>query len=117
MIYRRKIKHGSQTGRKIGFPTLNFNVGTFEKNNKPGVYSCKVTIDEKSYGGALYFGKKMHQKNECLEVFVLDFSKQIYEKWITFEIIKYIREPMEFFDLNKLKSQIKKDLKTIDKRV
>ena len=111
--FRRKVKHGSKTGQKIGFPTINLNVGQFGKYVQKGVYQCQVFVDNKLYKSVLYFGQKMHHKEDCLEIYILNFNRQIYGKWISFKLGKRIRGPKKFEDLNYLKKQIKKDLQSM----
>jgi len=111
MRFRRKVKHGSKTGRKIGFPTLNFNVGSFKESYQPGVYVCTMEINKKTYNGALYFGPKMHSKIDTLEVFIFDFSDNIYGQFVYFSVDRKLRKPIKFNGLEDLKCQIKKDLK------
>ena len=110
MKFRRKVQHGSETGKKIGFPTINLNVGNFKDHYKPGVFISDVEINKKHYKGALYFGPKMNHKGNVLEVFIIDFSDSIYNKFISFSIDKKIRNPISFNNLEDLKKQIKKDL-------
>ena len=107
-LYRRKVKSGSKKGRKIGFPTINLNPGGI--GHPPGVYACDVVIDEKAYKGILYFGPKMHHAGDVLEIHILNFSTNIYDKFIKFRIGKKIRSPKKFTDIQELKKQIEIDL-------
>jgi len=109
----RKVKSGMKEGRKIGFPTLNLNVGAFSKAYKPGVYVSQVKIFGKSYKGVLYFGPKMTNKGNILEIFVLGFSKHIYGEYISFEVGKKVREPKKLSSLEELKKQIQIDIKSV----
>jgi len=113
MWYRRKVQLGQKLGRKIGYPTLNFNVGIFTNYNMPGVYLSRVKIFDKIYNGILYFGPKMSSKNYALEVFVIGFSKKIYGEFVSFTIVKKIREPKKFSSFDTLKKQIQLDIKSI----
>ncbi len=113
MWFKRKVQSGKQLGRTISAPTLNFHVGGFGDNHKHGVYSSKVRIANKTYTGALYYGPKMHHKNDALEVFVLDFSKNVYGQFVSFKVGKKVRGSMKFSSLAALKKQIAKDLKSI----
>ncbi|MEA3479407.1 MAG: riboflavin kinase, partial [Bacteroidota bacterium] len=56
MCIRRKVQKGTGTGQKIGYPTLNFNVGQFGKYYGEGVYVSEVRIGTTVYKGALYYG-------------------------------------------------------------
>jgi len=113
MWIRRKVKPGSKTGNKIGFPTLNFNIGDFVNQYKPGVYKCEVIIDNSSYIGALFFGPKTSRKGNVLEIHIINYNRHIYGQYVRFKVGKKIRGPKRFNDLSELKKQIEKDLKII----
>ena len=108
-MYRRKVKRGTGTGTKIGYPTLNFNIGSFENCYSEGVYKCEVIIKGKCYSGALYLGPTMHNK-KVLEIFVIGLNKKIYGEYVTFKVFKKIRKPKKVADLAELKRMIKKDI-------
>ncbi len=112
-LIRRKIKRGSRIGQKIGYPTVNFNVGQFGKLYRQGVYKCTVYVDKKPNNAMLYFGPKMSKKGHVLEVHILNFSKKIYGEYVSFEVGKRIRGPEKFGSLEELKRQIKKDLRKL----
>jgi len=113
MKFRRKVIKGYQLGRTLGFPTLNFHPGNFSETHAEGVYKADVWIDQKRYRGALFFGKKTNHAGNVLELFVLDFSRQIYGQFVSFEVIRKIRGPKVFANLNELKKQIEEDVKGI----
>ncbi len=113
MTFRRKVQHGQKNGRKIGFPTLNVNPGSFGRSHSPGVYACRVEIGGKSYRGALHYGPKGSSRKNVLEIHALGFSQEVYGSWIAFEATKKLREPMKFDSWEELKKQIEKDLRSI----
>lgn len=113
MWFRRKVKSGVKVGRQLGYPTLNFKVGSFEDHYKPAVYACILLIAGKQYKGALYLGPKFLSKSNVLEVFVVDFSRQIYGQFVSFKVGKKVRGPMKFSSLEELRKQILKDLKSV----
>ena len=110
MNFRRKVQKGTGTGTKIGYPTLNFNVGHFGKHYGEGVYDSEVKIGSKIYKGALYFGPRLNHPGKVLEIYVFEFSKKIYNQFAAFRVLKKIRKPKTFKSLEELKKQIKKDL-------
>ena len=107
----RKVKKGSQVGHKIGFPTINLSVVRIGEQLKHGVYLCQIHIKQKKYQGLLYFGSKIPHNHICLEIYVHNFSQNIYGQYIHFKVGKKIREPIIFDNLNDLKKQLQKDLK------
>jgi len=111
MWIRRKVQSGTKTGQKIGYPTLNFHVGNF--NRPSGVYACEILIAGKSYKGALYFGPRLSHQGNVLEMHVVGFNKKIYGWFVRFRVGKKIRSTKPFNDLDDLKNQIRKDLISI----
>jgi riboflavin kinase/FMN adenylyltransferase len=108
--FRRKVLHGKKLGRKIGFPTVNFNVGSFARHFKQGVYTCEVRIGKKTWKGALHFGPKQGSRKPALEIHILNFKGNLYGKTITFRPLKFVRPPKTFASLDALKKQITRDL-------
>ena len=51
-----------------------------------------------------------NQKKILLEVHLFNYSGNLYNKHISVEFLKFIREEKKFKNVNQLKSQIKKDL-------
>lgn len=121
MWIHRKVQHGTKTGRKIGFPTLNLTVGNFacpdrsigDNSFDNGVYACQVRINGQIYKGALYLGPGFKKHKKVLEIFVIDFNKKIYGQFVSFKVGKQIRGAKKFDDLDSLKKQIKEDLEKI----
>ena len=112
-IFRRKVKPGSKTGSKIGYPTINLNIGSFKDNYKSGVYKCEVILDNSSYIGALYFGPKLSHKGNILEVHIIKYNGHIYGQYVRIKVGKKIRGPIKFTSLKTLQKQIKEDLKSV----
>lgn len=111
MWIRRKVQSGAQTGQKIGYPTLNFHVGNF--NRPSGVYACEVLIINKLYKGALYFGPRLNHRGNVLEVHVIGFKQKIYGQLVRFRVGKKIRSAKRFDNLDELKKQIRFDVSCV----
>ena len=114
MKFHRTVQHGSQLGRKIGFPTLNFEVGDLNDAFSHGVHSAWVWINKKQYKGALYLGPKADGVI-VLEVHVLDFDHQVYGDEVEVEVLQKIRDPHPFDSLEELKGAIAKDVGEVRK--
>ena len=108
-----KVARGRMMGKKIGFPTCNIDIGNYIIS-KPGVYAVKATINKtkKIYRGIanLGFRPTFNQKKILLEVNLFNFSGNIYNKKLSVEFLKFIREEKKFKGMDELKNQIKKDL-------
>ena len=59
----------------------------------------------------LGFRPTFNQKKILLEVHLFNFSGNLYNKHLSVEFLKFIRKEKKFKNINKLKSQIKLDLK------
>ena len=83
---------------------------------RPGVYAVKVNIlnNNKILKGIANLGYRptFNQKKILLEVNIFNFSRNLYDKKLTVEFIKFIRGEKKFKGIDQLKKQIKLDLKS-----
>ena len=113
------IVNGYKVGRKLGFPTANIQVDEpFKIIPGIGVYAVWVYLDDKRYKGMLYIGDRPtlnNGSNITLEVNILDFSGDIYNKELTVAFIHHVRGDIKFNSLDELIVQLKHDRETVDK--
>ncbi|MFA5791553.1 MAG: EamA family transporter [Candidatus Paceibacterota bacterium] len=100
---------GNNNGEKVGARTANLDIN-LAKNLSKGLYSCKVDLDGIFYRGLLYYGINSLTNKDCLEVHILEFNGDLYNKQITVNTERYLRFPKKFKSVEKLSEQIKKDL-------
>ena len=109
------VKKGRNMGKKIGFPTCNIDIENYVIA-RPGVYAVKVNIpnNNKILKGIANLGYRptFKQKKILLEVNIFNFSRNLYNKKLTVEFIKFIRSEKKFKGIDQLKKQIKLDLKS-----
>ncbi len=107
------VKKGRQVGKKIGFPTCNIDIKDYILA-KPGVYAVTVLKknSKKYLKGIANLGYRptFNQKKILLEVHLFNFSGNLYNKLLSVEFLKFIREEKKFKNVNQLRAQIKKDL-------
>jgi len=107
------VQKGRQVGKKIGFPTCNIDIKNYVLA-KPGVYAVKVLRpnNSKYVRGIANLGYRptFNQKKILLEVHLFNYSGNLYNKLLSVEFLKFIREEKKFKNVNQLKSQIEKDL-------
>ena len=107
------VQKGRQIGKKIGFPTCYIDIQDYVLA-KPGVYAVKVLRSNNSQylRGIANLGYRptFNQKKILLEVHLFNYSGNLYNKLLSVEFLKFIREEKKFKNVNQLKSQIKKDL-------
>ena len=108
------VQKGRQLGKKIGFPTCNIDIKDYVLA-KPGVYAVRVLRKNnlKILKGIVNLGYRptFNQKKILLEVHLFNFSGNLYNKHLSVDFLKFIREEKKFKNINKLRSQIKLDLK------
>lgn len=108
------VQNGRQLGRTIGFPTANVLYPDSKVQVPFGVYSVSVEIEGEVFRGVANYGIKPTVNSDnlpLLEVNIFEFNKNIYNKPITINLLKWIREERKFESLDELKIQIEKDLK------
>lgn len=108
MLFWGKVKKYNQRGRKLGFPTANINLS---KQIADGIYISKVKIENRMHPAITFIGKAetFNEKKTQSETYILDFNKNIYDKWITIVLLKKIRESKKFDSAKELIVQMKKD--------
>ena len=108
------VQKGRMMGKKIGFPTCNIDIKNYIVA-KPGVYAVKVKLakEKKKLKGIANLGYRptFNQKKILLEVNLFKFNKDIYNRRIRVEFIKFIRSEKKFKNIKQLTNQIKKDIK------
>lgn len=106
------VVKGSMRGKGLGYPTANI---AFDADILPpqGVYAVKVFIGKRSYfsianlGTRPSFDKQISKPH--LEVHILDFSGNIYGKYLEVKFLKKIRSEKKFSSPQELVRQIQKD--------
>ena len=113
-----QVQKGRKVGRRIGFATCNIDIKDY-LIPKLGVYSVKVklTKEKKKLKGIANLGYRptFNQKKILLEVNLFKFNKDIYNRRIRVEFIKFIRSEKKFKNIKQLTNQIKKDIKVAKK--
>ena len=109
---------GYQVGRKIGFPTANLRVDNPDKLiPSDGVYAVWVTFDGKTYMGMLSIGVRPtigNGLNRTIEVNILHFHSNIYDKSIRLTFVKRTRSELKFDTIEELIVQLHKDAEEVE---
>lgn len=105
---------GRKLGRTIGFPTANLRVYN-EQLPPDGVWVVEVVLEhDQVYRGAGNLGVRPTVEGESgerqLEVFLLDFSGDLYGCEMEVKFLEFVRGEEKFDSLGDLKSQILKDV-------
>ncbi|MEZ5054180.1 MAG: bifunctional riboflavin kinase/FAD synthetase [Chitinophagales bacterium] len=109
-----KVVHGDKIGRILGFPTANIEISNPHKLiPASGVYAVKLKIEDTFYKGALSIGYRetvFDNSSLTIEVFILDFDGDLYNKEIDMIFVQYLRPQIKYENWDLLKEQIEKDV-------
>ena len=92
-----QVEHGDKRGRTLGYPTANLRLGA-DCGLKHGIYAVRVGISGTRYDGVASFGRRPTFDNGAvlLEVFLFDFSGDLYGAALDVAFIGWIRPEMKF---------------------
>jgi riboflavin kinase/FMN adenylyltransferase len=104
------VIHGDKRGRELGFPTANLRLDPGCRL-RHGVYAVRAGIGGRRYDGVASFGRRpmFDSGAVLLEVFVFDFSGDLYGESIDVAFIAWIREEAVFDSLEALTRQMRED--------
>ena len=103
---------GDQRGRTLGFPTANIEIDDQLLLPGDGIYATWAMIDGKRHKSATSIGIRptFGLTQRLVEVYVMDFSDDLYGKTVDVEFIKKVRDQEKFDGLEALITQIKRDV-------
>lgn len=111
-FFNGDVVHGNNIGKTISFPTANIKVDQpYKLIPKNGVYIVKTIIDNQTTFGMMNIGYNptFNGKQKSIEIHFLNFTKNIYHKNLTIEMIMRIRNEIKFNSVEDLKKQLEQD--------
>lgn len=102
MKYTGIVQKGNQYGRILGFPTANIPL----EDATSGVFAAVVRFDAEEHDAVVF----ANQKHHVLEAHLLDFDGDLYGKEIEIELLKQLRERVDFGTEGEAKEMIAKDV-------
>ena len=92
-----QVVHGDKRGRELGYPTANLRLDP-DCGLKHGIYAVRVGVGGARYDGVASFGRRPMFDNGAvlLEVFLFDFSGDLYGAALDVAFIGWIRPEMNF---------------------
>ena len=104
------VVHGDKRGRELGYPTANLRLdpGCALKH---GIYAVRVGLRGRRFDAVASFGRRpmFDQGIVLLEVFLFDFSEDIYGEVIDVAFIAWIRPELKFDSVEDLVRRINED--------
>lgn len=109
---RGRVIKGDQRGRTLGFPTANLAIAERRLIPADGIYAVRIKIGDRWYGGAANIGVRPTFDNgaRLVEVFVLDFSGDLYDQVVEVQFIKRLRPEIKFDSVAALVEQMHRDV-------
>jgi len=104
------VVHGDKRGRELGFPTANI-VPDPACGLRHGIYAVRVGWRGKHYDGVASFGRRpMYDSGiVLLEIFLFDFSGDLYGETIDVAFVAFIRDEAKFASVQELIAQMQDD--------
>lgn len=107
------VQHGSKIGRSLEYPTANIEIDPeHELVPAQGIFVSEVIVEGTRYGGMSYYGQRPtlgHDEKARMEVFLFDFSGDLYGKEVEILFYHYLRADIKFYSLDALAEQLRKD--------
>jgi riboflavin kinase / FMN adenylyltransferase len=110
-----RVEHGDARGRTFGFPTANMHLGHCLAPAF-GVYAVRVDILDNDkvvsrHNGVANFGVRPMYRTTVplLETHLLDFDGDLYGKYLSVELIRWLRPEAKFAGIDALVAQIRQD--------
>ncbi|MEM7047884.1 MAG: bifunctional riboflavin kinase/FAD synthetase [Pseudomonadota bacterium] len=109
---RARVVRGEQRGRTLGYPTANLPWPKDIVMPAFGVYAVQVTLPDGTLReGVASFGvRPMFPAPPAAEVYLFDFTGNLYDQMLIVHWHTYLREEQRFEDIDALKSQMAQDV-------
>jgi riboflavin kinase/FMN adenylyltransferase len=116
-----KVIKGKKLGRELGFPTANLDCSKMPLLPE-GIYGAWVNgagFSEPRLAAVSYSTNptvNTEETHPVLEVYILDFSGDLYGQLLEVEFDHWIRDSIRFADLDELKKQMQSDVALVRQR-
>ncbi|MEZ5841536.1 MAG: bifunctional riboflavin kinase/FAD synthetase [Hyphomicrobiales bacterium] len=107
---RATVRHGDKRGRTLGFPTANMALGA-DCRLRHGIYAVTLRHDGKVWQGVASYGRRptFDDGAPLLEVFVFDFSGDLYGATVEVALHGHIRDELKFDSVDALVARMHRD--------
>ena len=107
---RGTVVRGEAIGRTLGYPTANLRLGA-DCGLKHGIYAVRVGVGGTLYDGVASFGRRpmFDTGAVLLEIFLFDFSGDLYGAALDCAFIAWIRPEMNFPNVEELIRRMDQD--------
>jgi riboflavin kinase / FMN adenylyltransferase len=104
------VVHGDQRGRELGYPTANLRLDP-GCGLRHGIYAVRVEVDGRRHDGVASFGRRpmFDTGVVLLEVFLFDFSGDLYGRTLDVAVIAWVRPEFKFDTIAELIHRMDED--------
>jgi riboflavin kinase/FMN adenylyltransferase len=105
-----EVVHGDKRGRELGYPTANLRLDP-ACGLRHGIYAVRVEVDGKRYDAVASFGRRpmFDTGVVLLEIFLFDFTGDLYGRTLDVAIIGWIRPELKFDTIDDLIHRMDED--------
>src|SRR5499433_1156019 len=105
-----EVVHGDKRGRELGYPTANLRLAP-SCELRHGIYAVRVGVGSGRFDGVASFGRRpmLDVGTVLLEVFLFNFSGDIYGQTIAVAFIDWIRHELKFDTIEELIRRMDED--------
>ena len=109
---RGRVVEGDRRGRTLGFPTANLHLRPGLLLPPDGVYAVTVTVDGARHAGVMNIGVRptFAGRRRMIEVHLLDFTGDLYRRWLVVHLIERLRGEKAFPGPDALRAAIAADV-------
>ena len=114
------VVKGKSIGKSIGFPTANINIAEeYKIIPKNGVYLVRCFFEKNKFYGMMNIGYNptFGSNEKTIEVNIFDFNRDLYNKKIRIEFLKFIRDEIKFANVEELQNQLIEDRENCIKNI
>jgi len=114
------VVKGKSIGKSIGFPTANINITEeYKIIPKNGVYLVRCFFEKNKFYGMMNIGfnPTFGSNEKTIEVNIFDFNRDLYDKNIRIEFLKFIRDEIKFDNAEELQNQLIDDRENCIKHI
>jgi riboflavin kinase/FMN adenylyltransferase len=109
---RGEVVHGEKQGRKLGYPTANLSISDpLKLIPARGIYLVKTQLSGQTHYGLMNIGTKptMGTFDLGVEVFLYDFSGDLYGNILQVQLLAYLRAEEKFQSVDELVAAMDRD--------
>ena len=105
-----EVVHGDKRGRELGYPTANIRLDP-SCALRHGIYAVRVGIGGRHHDGVANFGRRpmFDTGAVLLEVFLFDFTGDLYGQMLDVMFIEWIRPELKFDSIDDLVRRMDED--------